>query len=459
MPLFTDLAISAPLLKALEELGYTEPTPIQTAAIPAIIEGKDIAGQAATGSGKTAAYSIPAIQRLDISRQEIQALVLVPTRELALQVQQEIKKLGKYTGSLKTAAFYGGHDFVEEEASLAHPPHILVATPGRLTDHISRRTLSLDAVQILILDEADKMLEMGFREELDEILMFLPKKRQSLLFSATLPDQVQALIQRTLQEPLMLRIEGGANPSSIAQEVWIAAQDQKVAALQYLLSQSNAGTAIVFCNTRAYTAEVADLLRKAGFPTGQLHGEMEQKDRDKAMVRFRNGSTPILVATDLAARGIDVAALDLVINLELPDKEAAFLHRSGRTGRAGMSGKVITLATPGEANQLKQWPGVQISAWHNYSGQEAAIRKSAAAPAAFVTLHINAGKKEKMSARDIVGAIISKAGLTNDQIGKIEIFDRFSYVAVPTSEGKLVAEKLSSSKIKGIKVKVAVAKE
>jgi ATP-independent RNA helicase DbpA len=456
---FARLSLSEKLLQNLQELEFTQPTVIQQEAIPLIFAKKDIAAQAETGSGKTAAYGLPILQQTDTSNQQVQALIIVPTRELATQVRIELKSLGKGMVNLKISAVYGGHSFAEEENSFKHPPQILIATPGRLLDHLKRNTLHLKNMKQLVIDEADKLLEMNFEEELNQILAFLPKKRQSLLFSATLPEKVKLLIGRTLANPEFIQADKQANPEQITFIAYKVPHLQKVPALLQVLATLEYPRAVIFCNTRERVEEVAQLLTKKGLAAQGLHGAMEQVQRDKALLKFKNGSVDFLVATDLAARGIHIADLGTVIHLEILREQASFQHRSGRTGRAGEEGTVYVLISPEEEGYMQKWNQEVNLQWQKLekaSGTQHRNSAQAALPE-FMTLHIKAGKKEKVSPGDIVGAIVAEAGLAAGQIGKIEIHDHFSYVAVPHEQGKSIAEKLSAGKIKGRKIRVTVA--
>ena len=459
MPSFQDLKLNDALTRRLQELDYHTPTPVQEATIPLLLQGNDVAGQAETGSGKTAAYGLPILQQVNTDLQQVQALVVVPTRELAVQVRQELKNLAQLIPNLKISAFYGGHAFSQERASLAFPPQILVGTPGRLTDHLKRQTLYLGAVKQLVLDEADKLLEMGFEEELDEVMAALPRQRQTLLFSATMPDGVNELISNSLKNPHFVKATATTIPKQLRLiGIKTEAKAKKEALTALLAGIDHAGT-VVFANTRATTDALTSQLQAQQFAASALHGGMEQPDRDKEMTLFRNGTTAILVATDLAARGLDIDALTTIIHYELPDDEAAYLHRSGRTGRAGKSGTVYTLASPREEQKLRDWGHVRMDEW--LKPESLPKPKPAAAPetaAQFATLHINAGRKDKISPRDIVGALIAEAGLAADQIGKIEVQDRFSYVAVPKDQSQRIASKLINGKIKGRKFKVQVVR-
>lgn len=458
MPSFKELRLHPALLQSLQELKYTSPTPIQESAIPLLLQHKDVAGQAETGSGKTAAFGLPLLQSIDPALQQVQALVIVPTRELAVQVRQELKLYGKHIQGLKISAFYGGHAFSQERASLAHPPQILVGTPGRLTDHLNRKTLDLHNTAHLVLDEADKLLEMGFEEELDQVIHALPTQRQTVLFSATMPDNVKRLIANSLKDPHFVKASATANPDQIKMiGIKVEHTDRTAVVTRLLQSINHAGT-VVFTNTRVTANELTTQLQEEGLSAKALHGGMEQPDRDKAMTLFRNGTTQILIATDLAARGLDIAALKTIIHYELPDDEASYQHRSGRTGRAGKSGVVYTLATSRDENKLNTWEQVRMDEWLPASSFKAkAINKTEKANT-FVTLHINGGRKDKLSPRDVVGAVIAEAGLKADQIGKIEIQDRSSFVAVPEAVSQHVLIKLSEGKIKGRKYKVHLVK-
>ena len=460
MSTFFDLNLKPELLNRLQEMNYHTPTPIQEAAIPILLEGNDVAGQAETGSGKTAAYGLPILNSINTSLQEIQALVIVPTRELAVQVQKELKLYGQQLQNLKISAFYGGHKFSEERASLAFPPQVLVGTPGRLLDHLTRETVSFKHVKQLVLDEADKLLEMGFQEELDQLLKELPKERQSILFSATMPDKVKGLIVRSLNKPKMLQVSKAANPNQIQFLGLKVKPEEKETILTNLLhSFEHAGT-VIFANTREAVDSLVEFLQAKKIGAKPLHGGMEQPARDKTMLLFRNGTIPVLVATDVAARGLDISALTIIIHFEIPHDEEAFLHRSGRTGRAGKSGVVYTFATEKEEAKLREWPQVKIDEWLPVSKfqRTAAVSKPKTQTAAFTTIHISAGKKDKISPRDIVGALIAEAGLKMEQIGKIEVLERFSYVAVPEKMVNTVVEKLGQGRIKGKKFKVSLVK-
>ncbi len=459
MTTFKDLKLKPELLKSLQELDFTIPTPIQASAIPLLLQGQDVAGQAETGSGKTAAFGLPLLHSINTDQQQIQALVMVPTRELAVQVRQELKQLGKHMPNLKISAFYGGHAFSQERASLKHPPQVLVATPGRLTDHLNRRTLDLTTVKHLVLDEADKLLEMGFQEEIDQVVDALPASRQAILFSATMDKGVKELIADSLKDPHFVKATSTTIPDQVKLVgIKVEHTQRQEAVLQLLQGIVAAGT-VVFVNTRAAADELTSLLQAQGLIAKTLHGGMEQPDRDKAMTLFRNGTTQILVATDLAARGLDIAALKNIVHYELPIDAASYLHRSGRTGRAGKSGTVYTFATTRDEQKLDEWKLLQMDEWHKVTAlQKAAAKKPVADSATFATMHISGGRKDKISPKDIVGALIAEAGLKASEIGKIEVQDRQSFVAVPATAITATIDSLNNGKIKGRKYKVSLVR-
>lgn len=460
MTSFKDLKLKPELLKGLQELEFTTPTPIQASAIPLLLQGHDVAGQAETGSGKTAAFGLPLLHSLNTDLKQVQALVLVPTRELAVQVRQELKQLGKHIANLKISAFYGGHAFSQERASLAHPPQVLVGTPGRLTDHLNRRTLDLTLVKQLILDEADKLLEMGFEEEVDQIVAALPSNRQTILFSATMSEGVKELIAASLQNPQFVKATATTIPDQVKLVGIKVEHTQRNEAVLNLLKGIAAAGTVVFVNTRAAADELTILLQAEGLVARTLHGGMEQPDRDKAMTLFRNGTTQILVATDIAARGLDIDALQHIVHFELPIDAAAYLHRSGRTGRAGKSGTVYTLATARDEQKLRDWELLSMDEWlkANALHKTSAKKTAAADKAAFATIHISGGRKDKISPRDIVGAMIAEAGLKAAEIGKIEVQDRQSFVAVPAAAVNTAIDSLNNGKIKGRKYKASLVR-
>ena len=464
---FADFNLPAPLTQALAELGFDQPTPVQALVLPPALEGQDVAGQAPTGSGKTAAYGLAALAQLDPAQKAVQVIVLVPARELALQVREALKGLGKHL-DLRVAALYGGHAMRDEVKTLQQTPHVVVATPGRLLDHLEKRHIVPNQLKVLVLDEADKLLELKFQQEMATIVSRLPRRRQTLLFSATMPDKVMALVREYLTRPRLLTAEGGlvpgtdvvggaaALPTSLTLRGHVvSAVEQKPAALYHLLQQPETGQTLIFANTREKVQELAQFLRGRGVAAEVLHGKLPQPERDKALLKLRNNSAQALVATDVAARGLDVPALDTVIQYDLPHDAETFQHRAGRTARAGAAGTAHLLATPPEQTRVQSWPAAQSATWQRLTPPPLPAASAARPPRpSTVTLHVTAGKKHKVSAHDLVGTIVNLGGLSREDVGRIEVFDFYSYVAVPRQQAGALLEKLNGAKVKGVKVRV-----
>ena len=344
MTAFSTLTVlPAAQLANLNELGYLSMTPVQAAALPAILAGKDVRVQAKTGSGKTAAFGLGLLQHIDPARFETQSLVLCPTRELADQVAGELRRLARCLPNIKILMLCGGQPFGAQRDSLQHAPHIIVATPGRLLDHLQKGTVSLDALQTLVMDEADRMLDMGFSDAIDEVIRFAPADRQTLLFSATWPAAIAAISGRVQRNPQTIEIDTVDALPAIEQQFFEVSRHGKIALLQRLLSQHQPASCVVFCNTKRDCQAVCDALNAAGQSALSLHGDLEQRDRDQTLVRFANGSVRVLVATDVAARGIDIPDVSHVFNFDMPRTADTYLHRIGRTGRAGKKGTAISL--------------------------------------------------------------------------------------------------------------------
>jgi ATP-dependent RNA helicase DeaD len=356
---FRDLGLGPKLVSVLEELGYEEPTPIQKDAIPPLLAGRDLVGQAATGTGKTAAFALPLLQRTladGPKRKEPRVLVLVPTRELAMQVAEAIYRYGRNLGA-RVMPIYGGQSITQQLGGLRRGVDVVVATPGRALDHIRRRTLDLGHVEAVVLDEADEMLDMGFAEELEAILSELPAKRQTALFTATMPKRITAIAERHLKDPVRLaiaeeKVAHGVAPR-VRQVAYLVSRAQKVDALGRILDLESPASALVFCRTRGEVETLAQTLNGRGFRAEALHGGMSQKERDRVMGRFREGAAELLLATDVAARGLDIGRLSHVINYDVPPAPESYVHRIGRTGRAGREGVAITLAEPRERPLLR----------------------------------------------------------------------------------------------------------
>jgi ATP-dependent RNA helicase DeaD len=353
---FADLGLRSELLQALAQLGYEEPTPIQRETIPPIIEGRDLLGQAATGTGKTAAFALPILQRLVAGGTGPTALVLVPTRELAMQVSQAIHRYGRDLGA-RVVPIYGGQPIVRQLQALKHGVDVVVATPGRALDHLKRNTLQLDHIQMVVLDEADEMLDMGFAEDIEAILQATPDGRQTVLFSATMPPRITGIVKRHLRNPVQIEIkreatEEGASPQ-VRQSAYVVARGHKAAALGRILDVEEPTAAIVFCRTRHEVDALTETLNGRGYRAEALHGGMDQGQRDRVMNRLRSGAAELLVATDVAARGLDIDQLTHVVNYDVPSAPESYVHRIGRVGRAGREGVAITLAEPREHRMLK----------------------------------------------------------------------------------------------------------
>jgi ATP-dependent RNA helicase DeaD len=355
---FADLGLRDELLEALAGLGYEEPTPIQREAIPRLLEGRDLLGQAATGTGKTAAFALPILQRLPSSGRgtEPVAMILVPTRELCMQVSQALHRYGRALGA-RVLPIYGGQPIGRQLRELQRGVDVVVATPGRALDHLGRGTLTLDSVELVVLDEADEMLDMGFAEELEGILAAAPETRQTVLFSATMPSRINAIARRHLRDPVRIQIErevpGSGESPLVRQTAYVVARAHKPAALGRILDVEAPAAAIVFCRTRDQVDELTETLNGRGYRAEALHGGMSQEQRDRVMGRLRSGTAELLVATDVAARGLDIEQLTHVVNYEVPSAAESYVHRIGRVGRAGREGAAITLAEPREHRMLK----------------------------------------------------------------------------------------------------------
>lgn len=459
---FADFTLSPALLAGVAELNFTRPTPVQQLVLAPALDGQDVAGQAPTGSGKTAAYGLAVLQQVDPTSATVQALVLVPARELVLQVRDALKSLGKHVPNLRVAGYYGGHAMRDEVKGLQQTPHVVVATPGRLLDHLERRTIIPNRLKVLVLDEADKLLELGFQEEMATIISRLPVRRQTLLFSATMPDKVLTLVREYLTRPRVLNV-GGTQATTLPASLVlrghvVSAADQKPAALFHLITRPDAGRSLVFANTRDRVEELTRFLKGRGLAAEALHGKMLQPERDKSMLKLRNGSATVLVATDVAARGLDVEELDTVVQFDPPDQPDTFQHRAGRTARAGAVGTAHLLVTPYEQQKLQAWPAAAPVQWAALRPPPLPEALPKPARPTTVTLHVSAGKREKISAGDLVGAFVSVGGLERDAVGRIEVFDYYSFVAVPEAEAEAVLDKMQGAKVKGKKVKVALVK-
>jgi ATP-independent RNA helicase DbpA len=447
---FQSLPLNTSLLENLESLEYKEMTEIQAQSLPPMISGQDVIAQAKTGSGKTAAFGLAMLNKLHVKRFRVQSLVLCPTRELADQVAKEIRRLGRGIHNIKVLTLCGGAPFGPQIGSLEHGAHIVVGTPGRIEEHLRKGTLRLDDVTTFVLDEADRMLDMGFQPSLDAIVDYLPAKRQTLLFSATYPEQIQTISQRIMHEPVRITVATAHDNNSIEQHFYALNEgDSRIDALQLLLLTYRPSSAVVFCNTKRETQEVADELSRMGFAAVALNGDMEQKMRDQTLVRFANNSASILVATDVAARGLDIDDLDAVVNYQLSREIDVHTHRIGRTGRAGSKGHAITLYTPKERYKVEMLEKQLSFVVEPLSLPSASVLSETAYKPSMSTLQIDGGKKQKVRPGDIVGALTGEGGITGKQVGKIHVFDNTAYVAVARSEVKTALHKIERGKLKG----------
>ncbi len=450
---FESIALSPALQAVVAELGYEALTPIQAQGIPILLDGKDLVGQSKTGSGKTAAFALPILQTLTLEDRTLQAVVLCPTRELCGQVAREFRKLGRRHRGLAVLPVSGGEPGRPQSEALQRGVHVVVGTPGRVLDHLGRGTLRLDTVRTLVLDEADRMLDMGFEEDMEKIRAQMPTQRQTALFSATFPRSIHAMSGRYQRDPVRITIEDPAGDEQIQQAVMIVDAPQKFDALVSVLATHPHGSALVFCNLKSSVRDLARRLSEAGVVTEALHGDLEQFQRGRVMAMFRNQSVRVLVATDVAARGIDVADLELVVNFDLPHSSEVYVHRIGRTGRAGAQGISVSLATPGEKRKLRDLEhhvGASIERIKRGSEPTEALLGRVARDATMAMLQISGGRKDKVRPGDILGALTGEAGgLDASEVGKIEIHDRLSYVAVATDRSQHALKSLNAGKIKG----------
>jgi ATP-independent RNA helicase DbpA len=446
---FTDLPLNPSLFQGLDALGHVQMTPVQARSLPALLDGRDVIAQAPTGSGKTAAFGLGLLHRLDPAQIKLQALVLCPTRELADQVSKHLRKLATGIANLKLLTLTGGMPLGPQLASLAHEPHVVVGTPGRVQELLRKQALDLRGLRTLVLDEADRMLDMGFEEPIREIIGKTPKDRQTLLFSATYPDAIREIGRKYMRDALEISVDDASDQAIITQLFFEVDLAQKPAALAGLLLEHNPESAVVFCNTRRDADDVASSLAHVGFSAAALHGDMEQRDRDEVLVQFGNRSCNVLVASDVAARGLDIDDLGAVINYELPTDPDVYVHRIGRTGRAGRSGLALSLVSPREiprALQLETQQGAPVR-WSR--GTLANLKTCRAPPATMATLRIDAGRTDKLRPGDIVGALTGDAGLKVDAIGKIDVFATRSYVAIARNQVDKALAQLQAGRIKG----------
>ncbi|ABM27103.1 DEAD/DEAH box helicase [Nitratidesulfovibrio vulgaris] len=516
---FKDLPLEEELLKAIEELGFTEPSPIQSIAIPRLLEGRDVIGQAQTGTGKTAAFGLPLLQRIDAADRSVQALVLCPTRELALQVANGLTALAKHLRGVRILSVYGGQPIEPQASALRRGAQVVVGTPGRILDHINRGTLQLGVVRMTVLDEADEMLDMGFREDIERILSEMPEWVQSAFFSATMPDGILELARRFLREPELLRVTRRQLTVANTEQAWFEVRPfRRVDAVCRIFDAYIPRKAIVFRATKQGVDELAAALQQRGILADALHGDLNQTQRERVMSRFRAGGISVLVATDVAARGLDVDDVDTVINFDLPNDPETYVHRIGRTGRAGRTGQAFSFAAGRDVYKLRDIQRVTGSridrramptaadASRARTGQLleevaaglASAETSACLPVVEkliaegadptqlaatllrmimqrdridlpgarqtddigtgrVRLFFNVGRRMRITPRDLVGAIAGETGISGRSIGSIEIHDRFSFVEVDASIAPEVVSVMHGNQIRGFRLAVEQA--
>lgn len=448
-PSFAAAGLKPALLANLESLGYEVMTPIQSETLPHLLDGKDVIGQAKTGSGKTAAFGLGLLQRLEVGKFRVQSLVLCPTRELADQVAEEVRRLARGIHNVKVLTLCGGVAFGPQKGSLEHGAHIIIGTPGRVEEHLRKGTLRLEHVDTFVLDEADRMLDMGFADTIYLILDHVPAQRQTLLFSATYPHDIERLAQRATNNAIRIEVDARHTDHHIRQVLYrVEDGDARGKALRAVLESWKPVSALVFCNTKRLTNEVAQSLQAHGFSAQALNGDLEQKQRDSRLLRFSNRSLSVLVATDVAARGLDIEKLDLVVNFELSNDPEVHTHRIGRTGRAGTDGVACSIYAPGEEHRVDMLEGMTGIRFERAPVPHSDARSRPAKPP-MISLRIDGGKKQKVRPGDIVGALTGKGGIAGSAIGKIAVSDTSAVVAVDRALSNQALQIIQQGTIKG----------
>jgi ATP-dependent RNA helicase DeaD len=473
MTTFADLGLSATTLEALAHLGYEHPTPIQEQTIPLLLEGRDVIGQAQTGTGKTAAFGLPMIEYADPDDPDVQALVLTPTRELCIQVTQALRAYGERKG-IEVVAVFGGAP-IRDQAARLKDAQIVVGTVGRVMDMIGRHHLFLDQARYVVLDEADEMLDLGFLEDVEEILRRCPMGRQTALFSATVPPEIRRLADTFMHDPEQIKVRAATLTIDTVDQYYVEVPDrEKPDALVNVLESERPDQAIVFVRTRIGVDRLARRLGDAGVRVKTLHGDMTQGQRDGVMIAFKGGRERLLVATDVAARGLDLTGVSHVVNYDMPNSPDVYVHRIGRTGRAGESGRAITLVTPRQRRELQgieRHAKIEIERWESDNGKPRRAPKPERETrrprhtkphsrdgVPYTKLVVGAGRQAGLEPADVVGAVVDNTHLENDDVRNVRVLERFSFVEVPATRAEEVAIKVSGQRVRGTELRLEVAK-
>jgi len=473
MPSFADLGLSQPLLDALNHLGYESPTPIQEQAIPELLQGHDVIGQAQTGTGKTAAFGLPLLEYIDTDHEEVQALVLTPTRELCIQVTQALRAYGQRRG-IQVVAVFGGAPIRNQVAQLKQGGQVVVGTVGRVMDLMNRHELVLSDVRYAVLDEADEMLDLGFLEDVETILSRCPSGRQTALFSATMPPEIRKLAEKRMFDPITIKVRAATLTIDTVDQSYIEVSDRdKPDALARVLKAEDPEQAIIFARTKIGVDRLARRLGDAGIRVKALHGDMSQGSRDGVMIAFKGGRERLLVATDVAARGLDISGVTHVVNYDIPNSPDVYVHRIGRTGRVGRSGRAITLITPKQRRELEAIEKHAKTEIHPWSTEVVAVApngdretrrprhtkpRKAAVDGEVVKLIVSGGRAQGLEPADVIGAIVDNSHLEGEDIRNVRVLERFSFVEVPAARSREVIDKVSGSAVRGTKLRLEVAK-
>jgi ATP-dependent RNA helicase DeaD len=473
---FAELGLSKPILDALSHLGYERPTPIQEQTIPALLEGRDVIGQAQTGTGKTAAFGLPMLEYIDPDQPEVQAIVMTPTRELCIQVTQALRAYGQNRG-IDVVAVFGGASIRDQASRLNRGGQVVVGTVGRVLDMISRHHLMLDQARFVVLDEADEMLDLGFLEDVETILSRCPAGRQTALFSATIPSEIQRLAEKFMYDPVMVRVKAATLTIDTVDHYYVEAADgEKPDALTRVLKAERPEQAIVFVRTKIGVDRLARKLNDAGVRVKALHGDMSQGTRDGVMIAFKGGRERLLIATDVAARGLDITGVSHVINYDIPNSPDIYVHRIGRTGRAGDSGRAITIITPKQRRELdaiERHANTEISEW-SPNGDRPKTRKPKQERETrrprhtkphqrdgvpYAKLFVGAGRAQGLEPADVVAAVVDNSHLENDDVRNVRVLERFSFVDVPAARAEEVAGKVSGNRVRDTELRAEVARK